>query len=118
MIQISEKASMKISDMMTEDPQNNRFLRLGVEDGGCSGLSYLLAFDAEQSDKDLLIDKDPLKVLIDKNSERFVRGVNIDYKDNPMGGGFTIDNPNARATCGCGSSFRTVDYRGHAKKCD
>ncbi|MCE5172709.1 iron-sulfur cluster assembly accessory protein [Paenibacillus profundus] len=94
------------------------FLRLGVSDGGCSGLSYSILFDDSRQEDDRVIEWKGFEVVIGNASEEYFEGVHIDYMETGMTGGFTIDNPNAKFTCGCGASFRTAAYRGKAKKCD
>ncbi|TCZ75838.1 iron-sulfur cluster assembly accessory protein [Paenibacillus albiflavus] len=118
MIQISEQASEKIKELLAEQEIANLFLRLGVKEGGCSGFSYGMGFDDAQveSDQEFLIHG--VKVVVDHDSSKYLDGVQIDYKDSGIGGGFTIDNPNAIATCGCGSSFRTRAEAGKKEKCD
>ncbi|WP_248927806.1 HesB/IscA family protein [Paenibacillus hamazuiensis] len=119
MITVSEAASDKIKEMIAAEETPNLFLRLGVKGGGCSGLSYSMGFDDNESENDLVLETNGLKVVVDKESALVLNGVEIDFKDTGMGGGFTIHNPNAIATCGCGSSFRTAqEQEKAAQKCD
>lgn len=119
MITISETASEKLKVMLEEQEQEspNMFLRVGVQSGGCSGFSYGMGFDDEQQPSDKTYEIQGLKVIVDEESSRYLYGVTIDYKESAMGGGFTIDNPNAIATCGCGSSFRTKEEAGTPENC-
>lgn len=119
MIAISETAGAKIKDLLAEEQaQNpNLFLRIGVMEGGCSGFSYSMGFDDEQASDDQVLEINGLKVVVDPYSSRYLNGVEIDYKESAMGGGFTIHNPNAIATCGCGSSFRTREEAGTPGEC-
>lgn len=117
MITISETASEKLHEMLEEQESPNLFLRVGVQSGGCSGFSYGMGFDDEQNESDKTFEIHGLKVVVDEESAKYLYGVTIDYKESAMGGGFTIDNPNAIATCGCGSSFRTRDEEGVPEKC-
>jgi iron-sulfur cluster assembly protein len=117
MITISDKACEKLKEMLAEQEQPNMFLRVAVQAGGCSGFSYGMGFDDTQDEGDQTFDMNGLKVVVDPDSARYLYGVTIDYKESAMGGGFTIDNPNAIATCGCGSSFRTRDEEGVPEKC-
>lgn len=114
---ITEAAANQIFDMMKEEGNDNLFLRIGVKGGGCSGLSYGMGFEQEKSDLDLLLEQHNLKIVVNKEDAPILDGVKIDYKQNMMGGGFTIDNPNAIASCGCGSSFRTADRAGTPEEC-
>ncbi|WP_128896313.1 HesB/IscA family protein [Longirhabdus pacifica] len=116
-ISISDQAVKQISDMLAEEEHSNMFLRLGVNEGGCSGFSYSLGFDNEQSDEDLELEINGLKVVMDEKSSPLINGLSIDYKQSAMGGGFTVENPNATATCGCGSSFRTATEAGKPEEC-
>ncbi|MCA1031635.1 iron-sulfur cluster assembly accessory protein [Bacillus timonensis] len=114
---ISEAASFQIKDMMKENGEENSYLRVGVKGGGCSGLSYGMGFEQEVNDDDIQFEQHGIKVVVDKESEPIIRGVKIDFKQSMMGGGFTIDNPNAIANCGCGSSFRTATNVGKPEEC-
>lgn len=112
MIAISEAAGNKIQEMLAAEETPNLFLRLGVQEGGCTGFSYGMGFDDEQREDDQVLEVQGLKVVVDSDSVKYLRGVEIDWKESAMGGGFTIHNPNAVATCGCGSSFRTAAEAG------
>lgn len=116
MLVITEAAATQVKQMM-EDEADAKFLRVGVQGGGCSGLSYGMGFDTEKTEDDTLLEVEGIEVLVDKESEAMLKGTTIDYKENMMGGGFTIDNPNAVASCGCGSSFRTADNEGTPEEC-
>jgi iron-sulfur cluster assembly protein len=119
MLNITEQAGSKIKDMMAAEDNSNLFLRVGVKAGGCSGFSYGMGFDDEQNEDDIILEAPHgLKVVVDPTSANYLNGVKIDYKESMMGGGFTIDNPNAVASCGCGSSFRTKEEAGVVEKCD
>lgn len=118
MITITEAAADKIKELLAAEETPNLFLRLGVKAGGCSGFSYGMGFDDEESDQDLFLDQSGLKVVVDKESVKYLSGVEIDYKDSGMGGGFTIHNPNAVASCGCGQSFKHREEEGNVEKCD
>lgn len=109
MITLTAAASDKIKEMMSGD---DLFLRLGVRPGGCTGFTYAMGLDDEKSENDIEIVDHDIRVLIDSESVPYLKGVEIDYKDTGIGGGFTIHNPNAIASCGCGSSFRTATDAG------
>ncbi len=116
MITVSELASEKIKEMLEEQELPNLFLRLGVKEGGCSGFSYGMGFDDELNDGDEEMEVDGIRVVVDDESKKYLFGLQIDFKETAMGGGFTIDNPNAHVTCGCGSSFRTKTDAGKPDK--
>lgn len=117
MITITEQANEKIKEMLAAEETPNLFLRIGVKSGGCSGFSYGMGFDDDQQTDDQVLDVNGLKVVVDADSAKYLRGLEIDFKESAMGGGFTIHNPNAIATCGCGSSFRTKEEAGVPEEC-
>jgi iron-sulfur cluster assembly protein len=80
-------------------------LRLGVKGGGCSGLSYVLAFDDVVKEKDLILEKHGVKIVVDQKSMFYLSGTTLDFSDGLNGRGFVFNNPQAAKTCGCGSSF-------------
>ncbi len=81
------------------------FLRMGVRGGGCSGMSYSLEFDTEKGPNDKEFDIDGVKVVCDRKSYLYLNGTTLDYVKQGLTAGFTFVNPNAKSTCGCGSSF-------------
>ncbi|NBD26200.1 iron-sulfur cluster insertion protein ErpA [Paenibacillus glycinis] len=113
MITISDTANEKIKEMLEAEASPELFLRVGVKEGGCSGFSYNMGFDDEQAESDKALEMNGLKVVVDADSIKYLNGLEIDFKESAMGGGFTITNPNATATCGCGSSFRTATEAGN-----
>lgn len=80
-------------------------LRLGVLGGGCSGLSYQFKFDAKERPKDTVLEFDGVRVFIDPKSLVYLKGMTLDYKQTIMENGFVFNNPNAKKSCGCGTSF-------------
>jgi len=116
LLTITEAAANQVKEMMTGD-EDAKYLRIGVQGGGCSGLSYGMGFESEIGDEDKKIQLEGISVLVDKESISMLEGVKVDYKQNMMGGGFTLDNPNAIASCGCGSSFRTATNAGKPEDC-
>lgn len=118
MIEISDKAKSVIHQMIMDENIADQFLRLGIEDGGCSGLSYNIVLDNLLTEEDEVLPTENFNIVWDKQSIEFLKGIIIDYQHQGMTGGFTIDNPNAKASCGCGASFRTATYKGDRKKCD
>ena len=105
MIQVTERAQEKIRQMIEADGKPGMKLRLSVEGGGCSGMRYDLSFEQDPHEDDEQIDCDGFKVLVDRASKPFLQGLQVDYKDALMDGGFKIVNPQAKTTCGCGQSF-------------
>ncbi|CEG28414.1 HesB/IscA family protein [Bacillus sp. B-jedd] len=116
-VNLTEAAALQIKDMMKQNEEEGSFLRVGVKGGGCSGLSYGMGFDQEKGEGDILFEQFGIQILVDKDSSAILNGTKIDYKESMMGGGFTIENPNAIASCGCGSSFRTATQTGTPEEC-
>jgi iron-sulfur cluster assembly protein len=114
---ITESASFQINEMMKDEDLETVHLRFGVKGGGCSGLSYSMGFDYDITDQDLTFKSNGIPVVIKKEDLAIVDGTTIDFKQNMMGGGFTIDNPNAIVSCGCGSSFKTATNAGTPENC-
>ncbi|GAB6991565.1 HesB/IscA family protein [Paenibacillus pini] len=112
MINISDSAFDKLKEMLNDQEIPDMFLRLGVQSGGCSGFSYAMGFDDEESEEDIFMNVKDMKVVVDKESLPLINGLEIDFEESGMSGGFTMNNPNASATCGCGSSFRTATDAG------
>ena len=106
----------KVRGILAQEEAAELGLRVFVRGGGCSGLSYGMALD-ERTEDDLVADYDGVTVLVDPMSAMYVSGAEIDYQDSLMGGGFTVNNPNAVSTCGCGHSFQTSDQAGTARSC-
>lgn len=116
-IKITDQASKQIKLMMQDEPDNVR-LRFGVKGGGCSGLSYALGFDEEVNEElDYVAVINDIPVVIRKEDIPIIENTEIDYKHNLMGGGFSIKNPNAIFSCGCGASFRTKEVAGTPGEC-
>jgi iron-sulfur cluster insertion protein len=105
MITISSSAKAKIKDLLLEENNPKLALRTFVQGGGCSGFSYGFTFDEEINEDDFEVPLDEFKVLVDAMSMQYLTGAEIDYKEDLQGSSFSITNPNATTTCGCGSSF-------------
>lgn len=108
-LNVTPIAAGKIKELLAARNIPNHALRVFVSGGGCSGLQYGMAFEANPQEFDTLIEESGIKLVVDPTSVMYVGGATIDYVDSLMGGGFRIDNPNAVSSCGCGSSFRTKD---------
>jgi iron-sulfur cluster insertion protein len=109
MINISLAAQNKILELIQEENNPNLKLRTFIQGGGCSGMQYGFTFDEDQNDDDFAIPLGFTKVIIDAMSMQYLRGAEIDYKENIEGSNFSIKNPNAQTSCGCGSSFSVAD---------
>lgn len=109
MLTITDAARQKIAELLKEENNSNLKLRTFVQGGGCAGFSYGFTFDEDQNDDDFefgfSVNDLSFKVLVDSMSLQYLTGATIDYKEDLMGSTFSINNPNAESTCGCGSSF-------------
>jgi iron-sulfur cluster assembly accessory protein len=107
MIHVTEAAAEKITELLVEENKTGAALRVFVQGGGCSGFQYGLMIDEGEGDttSDQIFEVNGVKLHVDPISLRYLKGAEVDFVDNQMGGGFTIKNPNAKSTCGCGSSF-------------
>ena len=105
MITVTETAQAKITDIVLEENNPALRLRMFVQGGGCSGMSYGFTLDEIMNEDDFEIPMESTSVLVDSISMQYVSGATIDYKDDLSGSQFVIKNPNAQTTCGCGSSF-------------
>ena len=105
MITITDEALGKIRDILAEENNPNIKLRVFVQGGGCSGMSYGFTLDEAVNEDDFEFDREEVKILVDSMSSQYLQGATINYRDELMGASFVIDNPNAQTTCGCGSSF-------------
>jgi iron-sulfur cluster assembly protein len=106
-IQLTQTAASMIRNLLVQKNVPNHGLRVFVSGGGCSGMQYGMALEAEARPYDHVVERDGVKMFIDPTSMMYLSGSVVDYEDNLMGGGFRIDNPNAVSTCGCGHSFKT-----------
>ncbi|MFO0775563.1 MAG: iron-sulfur cluster insertion protein ErpA [Nitrospiraceae bacterium] len=104
MVTITDKAEGKIRELMKEE-QDIEGLRIYVRGGGCHGYQYGMAFESKVGEDDTIIEKDGIKVIMDPQSAPLLQGAEVDYVDSLQGSGFSIKNPQAKTTCGCGSSF-------------
>ena len=106
MIVLTETATTKVKQLLEAEDQPELSLRVAVRPGGCSGLSYEMFFDSEKAPDDIeQVYGEGVRVVVDPASAEYLAGASLDYKDGLQGAGFTINNPNAQRTCGCGQSF-------------
>lgn len=106
-IYLTDAAHEVVRNLLVQKNVPNHGLRVFVSGGGCSGMQYGMALEAEARPYDHVIERDGVKVFVDPTSMMYLNNATIDYEDSIMGGGFKIDNPNAVSSCGCGSSFKT-----------
>jgi len=108
MINVSETAAAKITELLTEENKAGSGLRVFVQGGGCSGFQYgLMIEEGGQGAGDQVYESHGVKLFVDPISIQYLKNAEVDFVDTVTGGGFTIKNPNATSTCGCGSSFTT-----------
>jgi iron-sulfur cluster assembly protein len=106
-VTLTERAARQILKIKSDEQlEEGLYLRVAVEGGGCSGLSYKLGFDHKAED-DLIVISRGIEIVVDPRHMMYLSGISIDYPDGLDARGFTFDNPNASETCGCGSSFAT-----------
>ncbi len=104
-LNFTEAAANKVKGLIEEEKNDDLKLRVFVSGGGCSGFQYGFTFDEEINDGDTTVEKNGVKLLIDPMSFQYLVGADIDYTEGLEGSQFVIRNPNAKTTCGCGSSF-------------
>jgi iron-sulfur cluster assembly protein len=106
-VQLTPAAAKRVKELLEAQKLDDAFLRMGVKGGGCSGLSYNLEFDTDLGKFDKQFDVDGVKVVVDVKSYLYLNGSTLDYVTQGLTGGFTFVNPNAKSSCGCGTSFTT-----------
>lgn len=106
MITLTPSAAQEVKRLVEKEQKPNLGLRVGVKGGGCSGMTYVLAIEeAAPKQYDTVFEQNGIKVLIDAKSHLYLDGTTIDFKNSLMGGGFEFQNPLAKKSCGCGTSF-------------
>lgn len=112
---LTDAAAETVRNLLIQKNVTDYGLRVFVAGGGCSGMQYGMALEAEPRNYDHVIEKDGVKIFVDPTSMMYLNQATIDYVDSIMGGGFKIENPNAVTSCGCGSSFKTKESGGYAE---
>ena len=116
-VALTDAAVTKLRELTKEETNPAIGLRVYVYSGGCSGYRYGMMLEDQPTPEDKVLEANGVKVYVDGNSVGLLEGSQIDYVDTLMGAGFTVNNPNAVAACGCGSSFRTADEAGSPRAC-
>ncbi len=116
-IVLTDEAAAQVRTLVEKQGRTDLALRLFVTQGGCSGFSYGMALDPNTRQDDAIFEKDGVRLIVDAFSQKYLSGVEVGFSSNLMGGGFTIKNPNAASSCGCGHSFRTKEEDGQPKRC-
>ena len=104
-ITVTEKAVKQLKTAMKSAGDENQLLRMSVEGGGCSGMTYKMDFDNQEREFDKVFESNGLKIICDLKSWLYLKDIEVDYSNDLLNGGFQIKNPNADRTCGCGTSF-------------
>ena len=104
-VSVTASAARRVAELIAADDRPDLKLRVAVAGGGCSGFQYTFGFDDQVNDDDLVVERDGVAVLIDSLSLEYMAGSSIDFVEDLIGAAFRIDNPNAEASCGCGTSF-------------
>ena len=105
MITLTDAATTKVDELIKDEAEGDLALRVAVRPGGCSGFSYEMFFDTDIADDDQTVTYGDVRIVVDPSSSMLLEGATLDYKDGLDQSGFSIDNPNAQKTCGCGQSF-------------
>jgi len=105
MITLTDSATTKVAELLEQEGNPELALRVAVRPGGCSGFSYEMFFDSDVADDDVTVVSGAVRVVVDPSSASLLQGATLDFKDGLQGAGFSINNPNASRTCGCGNSF-------------
>ena len=116
-VSLTDAAASKLQELTKDETNPDIGLRVYVYSGGCSGFRYGMMLEDAPTPEDRVLQASGIKVYVDGQSISLLQGSQIDYVDTLMGAGFTVNNPNAVAACGCGSSFRTADDTGSPKGC-
>lgn len=104
-ITLTDAAIAKVAELLEQEGNPELALRVAVRPGGCSGFSYEMFFDSDVADDDVASSFGSVRVIVDPSSAGLLEGATLDFKDGLQGAGFSINNPNASRTCGCGNSF-------------
>lgn len=105
MVNITEKASVEVKKILESENMKDAYLRVQVVGGGCSGMSYKLGFEDKAEANDKVFEENGVKILVDPKSFLYLKGITIDFEGGLNGTGFQFVNPNAKKSCGCGTSF-------------
>ena len=116
LVSMTASATEKVRELLDQEGDQSLGLRIFVAGGGCSGLQYGMTLD-EAQDGDVITEFEGIRLLVDEMSSGYIAGSQVDYVESLMGAGFTVNNPTAVSTCGCGHSFKTSGDSGQARSC-
>jgi len=117
LVSLTDAAASRLRELTAQETSPDIGLRVYVYSGGCSGYRYGMMLEDQPTPEDAVVEANGIRVYVDGESSRFLAGSEIDYVDTLMGAGFTVNNPNAAAGCGCGGSFRTAEDAGSPRSC-
>lgn len=117
MITMTESAKTALQRFLEDEPSQDVGLRVYITPGGCSGFSYGMVLEDQPDTSDEVFEQDGVRLIVDRFSASMLDGAEVDYVESLMGAGFSVHNPNAVSTCGCGHSFRTSGSAGQAQSC-
>ena len=117
LVSLTDAAASRLRELTAQESSPDIGLRVYVYSGGCSGYRYGMMLEDQPTPEDARVEANGIRVYMDGESSRFLAGSEIDYVDTLMGAGFTVNNPNAAAGCGCGGSFRTTEDAGSPRSC-
>ena len=117
MITMTDSAKTALRNFIAQEESADVGLRVYITPGGCSGFSYGMVLEDQTDQSDEVYEEDGVRVIVDRFSSSMLEGAEIDYVESLMGAGFSVSNPNATTTCGCGHSFRTAGAAGSAQSC-
>jgi iron-sulfur cluster assembly protein len=106
MITVTQNAIDQIKKIQADEHKTDAVLRIGVKAGGCSGFEYVMGFDAAAEESDLQVEQQGITIVVDPKCESYLKGITLDFQGGLGGTGFAFSNPNAKGTCGCGTSFQ------------
>lgn len=118
MITLTDVAADRLQNLLRHETRPDQGLRIFVQAGGCAGLQYGMSYENAMREDDTVVEVKGVRLFVDPFSARFLQGACIDYQDTLMGTGFRVDNPNAIASCACGTSFRTEGDKEVEETCD
>ena len=117
LVMLTDEAISQLNKILVEENDPTLGLRVFVAGGGCSGFQYQMVLENEEREGDVITVQDGIRVYVDNFSAKYIGGSEIDFVNSLMGGGFTVNNPNAVSSCACGQSFDTGEGGGQARGC-
>ena len=114
-IELSDAAVSRVKEIMSDGPAQSKGIRVGIKNGGCAGMEYVVDLVAQENPKDDKIEKDGITVFVDPAASLFLLGTKMDYREEKLHSGFVFDNPNQTSACGCGESVTLVPSKDYER---